>query len=42
MTGCTLGGCASFNGVDLVSGKISSDAEEMLWDPHLLSNSYKK
>lgn len=28
MTGCTLGSCASSDGSDLVSGKMSSDAEE--------------
>lgn len=29
MTGCTLGSFASFDGIDLDSGKMSSDAEEM-------------
>lgn len=28
MTGCTLGSCASIDGIGLVSGKMSSDAEE--------------
>lgn len=29
MTGYTLGSFASFDGIDLDSGKMSSDAEEM-------------
>lgn len=29
MTGCTLGSFASFDGIDLDSGKMSSDAEEI-------------
>lgn len=29
MTGCTLGSCASFDGSDLVSGKMSSDLYEI-------------
>lgn len=30
MTGCTPGSFASFDGIDLDSGKMSSDAEEMV------------
>lgn len=30
MTGCTVDSCASFDGIDLVSVKMSSDAEETL------------
>lgn len=30
MTGCTVGSCASFDGIDSVSVKMSSDAEETL------------
>lgn len=30
MTGCTLGSFASFDGIDLDGGKMSSDPEEMV------------